>query len=43
MNPPSGCPFRTRCPAAMPVCAQQKPQLKDTGSGHWVACHRVES
>jgi len=41
MAPPSGCPFRTRCPVVMPVCADQKPALLDIGGGHWVACHRV--
>lgn len=38
MNPPSGCHFRTRCPYAMAVCAEIKPELKDIG-GRQVACH----
>ncbi|WP_272914204.1 ABC transporter ATP-binding protein [Bacillus dakarensis] len=38
-NPPSGCKFHTRCPKAMDICKQKKPDLKDMGSGHLVSCH----
>lgn len=40
-NPPSGCPFHTRCFAAMDKCKDCKPQLKNMGNGHWCACHLV--
>ena len=40
IHPPSGCHFHTRCPIAQKgLCDVQKPQLKLTGDGHWVACH----
>ena len=42
MNPPSGCPFHTRCPEAMAHCKQRVPQPTNVGSEqspHWVSCH----
>ncbi|TFD99305.1 dipeptide ABC transporter ATP-binding protein [Jeotgalibacillus salarius] len=37
-NPPSGCPFHTRCPMAKAECAEIKPALKEVKPGHHVAC-----
>jgi peptide/nickel transport system ATP-binding protein/oligopeptide transport system ATP-binding protein len=39
INPPSGCPFRTRCWLAQDVCAQETPPLREVAPSHWAACH----
>jgi len=40
IDPPSGCHFHTRCPVAQfPLCSSERPALKQSSDGHWVACH----
>jgi oligopeptide/dipeptide ABC transporter ATP-binding protein len=39
VNPPSGCRFRTRCPRAEDICANQEPAFQDFGPTHQAACH----
>jgi oligopeptide/dipeptide ABC transporter ATP-binding protein len=40
-NPPSGCPFRTRCPLAQTICSEDMPVMKAVGGEHYAACHFV--
>lgn len=39
ISPPSGCPFRTRCPMAMEICSEVKPKWLEVEPNHWTACH----
>jgi oligopeptide/dipeptide ABC transporter ATP-binding protein len=38
-NPPTGCPFHTRCPIAKDHCATEKPAWRQIDDGHFIACH----
>ena len=39
VNPPSGCRFRTRCPKAQDICANEEPKYQDFGETQRAACH----
>ena len=39
LNPPPGCYFHPRCPAAMDRCAVDKPERKELAPGHTITCH----
>ena len=40
IHPPTGCHFHTRCPIReLPLCSTEKPPLRRSADGHWVACH----
>lgn len=40
-NPPSGCPFHTRCSHCMEICRKEKPALTEIEPGHKAACHLI--
>ena len=40
IDPPTGCPFHTRCPRKLDVvCETEPPPQREASSGHVVACH----
>src|SRR5215207_2582406 len=42
INPPSGCPFHTRCPYAIDACGHEEPVWREVSPEHWVAaCHCI--
>jgi oligopeptide transport system ATP-binding protein len=41
INPPSGCPFHTRCPWAIEKCKEIVPPLAEIKPNHFAACIRI--
>jgi oligopeptide/dipeptide ABC transporter ATP-binding protein len=39
LNPPRGCHFHPRCPAAMDICREVAPRVIQIGESHRVSCH----
>ncbi len=39
IHPPPGCRFHPRCPYAMPICKEVRPEPQLQGPDHLVACH----
>ena len=39
LNPPPGCYFHPRCPAAMDRCSVETPEVKEISEGHTLTCH----
>jgi peptide/nickel transport system ATP-binding protein/oligopeptide transport system ATP-binding protein len=37
-DPPNGCHFHPRCPAAFEPCPVEEPRFKEVSPGHWAAC-----
>ena len=50
-NPPSGCPFQTRCPrkaqaqdaAGRAICEDEMPKMREIGKQHVLRCHLSEA
>jgi peptide/nickel transport system ATP-binding protein len=36
---PAGCAFSTRCPRALPICADHRPEVSEGPDGHRHLCH----
>ena len=39
IHPPGGCPFHPRCPIAEARCKTEPPNLEESASAHFTACH----
>ena len=40
VNPPTGCPFNSRCPRKIgAICENEKPPRQHAGGGHAIYCH----
>ena len=46
VNPPSGCPFQTRCgykeQAGVSLCEKEVPPVRKLAGGHQIKCHLAE-
>jgi peptide/nickel transport system ATP-binding protein len=42
VNPPTGCPFHTRCRYAEARCRTETPALREVAPGHFAGCHFAE-
>ena len=38
LNPPKGCPYVKRCPNAMKICLEHKPETKKLSETHFCSC-----
>lgn len=43
INLPPGCRFAPRCPRAVDLCGKIEPELQESDSGHYAACHLAVS
>lgn len=41
IDPPSGCSFHPRCPAAYSPCDEYEPRLVEVKEDHYVSCHET--
>ncbi|MBR6954732.1 MAG: ATP-binding cassette domain-containing protein [Clostridia bacterium] len=39
IDPPPGCPFRSRCRYCTGACAETMPEMREVSPGHFLACH----
>ncbi|MGM0420818.1 MAG: ABC transporter ATP-binding protein [Bacillota bacterium] len=42
VDPPPGCRFHKRCPHAMDVCSEERPEFLEVAPDHYVACYLYE-